>query len=415
MHLQAMPTKARPNLLRRVNERVAFELIRRHGPTSRPELKRRMGVTAPTVSKAVASLVRAGLLEEVGVTPQRDARAGRPFAMYRLASGSARVIGAMVAVRQCTVVAAGLDGVIDETNTVRFNTPATYPALLEALARAAAALGLPPAPCRSRGSRAALPSRGPSRRGGPSTFGMGISVPGEIDTATGYVLFSPNLHMLNGKSPAEDLASRLGIPAVLVHDTVASALAEQQHGAARDLSDFVHIGIYEGFGVSVMTGGRLLEGSRGLAGELGHITVERDGQRCGCGNRGCLETVATDAAFARLVGKRVGKKLEVEEIVARAASGDLDVRAELDQTLDWLAVGLAAAINLFNPQAILLTSRMLDADPRAFDRLKAMTAAHALKAMADDCRILRVRENVRQGVVAAIISHLTHSLGPAVG
>jgi N-acetylglucosamine repressor len=348
-----------------------------------------MGVTAPTVSKAVAHLLRSGLLEEVGIAP-RD-RAGRPFTVYRLARGSKRVVGVLVGVQHCIVVAAGLDGMIDDTQTVQFDTPRTYAGLIKALARAI--------------------SRHPR---GVGTMGIGISVPGEVDVAQQKVIFSPNLHFLNGHSPSRDLQRQLGIRAVLVHDTAASALAEQLHGAGRDMSDFVRIGIYEGFGVSIVSGGKLLHGARGLAGELGHITVDLEGERCGCGNRGCLETVATDAAFARLVSGRLGRKLQVEEIVARSRSGDLDVRQDLDRTLTWLSVGLAAAINLFNPQAILLTSRMLDADEGAFDRLKEMTAARALKAMADDCQIVRVNENVRQGVIAAIVSHLTDTLGPTM-
>lgn len=387
-----MRTKtSNPNLLRRLNERTAFELIRRHGQMSRPELKRRMGVTAPTVSKAVAHLLAAGLLEEVGLA--RFERAGRPVVVYRLARGSVRVLGVLVGVRECVVMVAGLDGVVDDTQTVRFDMPGTYSELI------------------SRTAEALLPL---SDQSGVTTLGVGLGIPGELDVAAQKVLLSPNLHILNGKSPGRDLQKRLGVPVRLVHDTIASALAEQQHGAARDLTDFVRIGIYEGFGVSVVSGGRLLQGHRGLAGELGHIAVNPDGELCGCGNRGCLETVATDAAFARMVSRRVKRQLTIEQVVDGARRKELDVARELDETLGWLAVGLAAAINLFNPQAILLTSRMLDADAKAFDRLKAMTISRAMKAMAQDCRIIRVEENVRQGIIAATISHIIKGLGPTV-
>jgi N-acetylglucosamine repressor len=226
-----MVKKARPNLLRRLNERTVFELIRRRGPTSRADLRRRMGVSAPTVSKAVAHLLDAGLLEKVGLAPARGV--GRPVVVYRLAQGSARLVGAAVGVRRCVIVSAGLDGIIDEQKTIIFNTPRNYGALIDAIVDA---------------------TRKISGRGG-NTRGIGVSVPGAVDARQQRVLLSPNLHFLNGRSPARDLHARLGIETALVHDVAAACLAEQQYGAARDMSDFVLVGVYEGFGVAVVTGG----------------------------------------------------------------------------------------------------------------------------------------------------------------
>jgi N-acetylglucosamine repressor len=384
--------KALPNLLRRLNERTVFELVRRRGPTSRADLKRHMGVSAPTVSKAVAHLLDAGFLEEVGTAPVGGA--GRPVVVYRLARGRAQVLGATIGVRSCTVVAAGLDGKIDDAATLSFPTPKTYAALIAALADAA---------------RQRMPRRD------VTTLGLGVSAPGEIDARSQRVLLSPNLRMLDGQSPGHDLGQKLGIEVTLVHDTVGSGLAEQHYGVARDVTDFVRIGVLEAFGVSVVSGGRLVAGRRGLAGELGHVTVDLDGAPCGCGNRGCLETVATDAAFARAVSRRLGRKLEIEDVLRLARGGEVDVRPELDRTLAYLAVGVAAAVNLFNPEAVLVCSRMFDADPAAFDRLTEMTAARALRPLMDDCRILRTDANAPLGAVASIISHLTNSLGPLVG
>lgn len=383
--------KARPNLLRRMNERTVFELIRRSGPTSRADLKRHMGVSAPTVSKAVAHLLDAGLLEEVGTAPVGGA--GRPVVVYRLARGAVQVLGVTIAVRTCVVAAAGLDGQIDEQSTISFPTPTTYPKLIDAIAGAARRL---------------------MARPGISTLGLGISAPGEIDARQQRVLLSPNLHILDGRNPAEDLGNALGIEVTLVHDTVAAGLADQHYGVARDLTDFVRIGVYEGFGVSVISGGRTMEGRRGLAGELGHVTVDLNGEPCGCGNRGCLETVATDAAMARAVSKRLRRPLEVEDVIRLARAGEIDVSIELERTLAYLAVGVAAAVNLFNPEAVLVCSRMFELDPAAFDRLKAMAAARAIRPLMEDCRILRADPSGPLGSVASIIHHLTNSLGPAV-
>jgi len=121
-----------PTLLRRINERRLIEAIQQHGPQSRATLRRLAGMTAPTVSKAVDSLIARGLLEELD--PIRPA-VGRPGKLVRMAHRSAVVLGVLIDVETCTVVVAGLDGRIDETRTCRFATPETYAGLIDAIER----------------------------------------------------------------------------------------------------------------------------------------------------------------------------------------------------------------------------------------------------------------------------------------
>jgi N-acetylglucosamine repressor len=152
-----------------------------------------------------------------------------------------------------------------------------------------------------------------------------------------------------------------------------------------------------------------------MGGELGHVTVDRDGGlTCGCGNRGCIETVATDQAFARRVSKRVGKTMSIEQIVEASKSGQLDVRAELDETFEYLAIGAAAAINLFNPEALLLCSRMLDIDADALARLEKMILARALGPLRAGVKIVRAEGDTRLGAIANIIHHIAGTLGPVL-
>jgi N-acetylglucosamine repressor len=382
--------RAQPNLLRQLNERTVFELVRRRGQTSRADLKRVMGVSAPTVSKAVASLLDAGYLEEVGVAPATGA--GRPVMVYRLGRGKVQVLGATIAPRRCTVVAAGLDGAIDESRVAEFDTPATYDELLKLLADQVKRL---------------------TRAKGVTTLGLGLCAPGVLDVRDQRVLISPNLHLLDSRSPARDLRQKLDLDVVLFHDTVGVCLAEQQSGAARDMHDFVHVGAGIGFGASVVSGGRLIAGSRGMAGELGHITVEPEGERCGCGNRGCLETVATEAAFARSLSKRLGRQVEIGDALELARDADPAARQELDRALGYLAIAVATAVNVFNPEAVLVSSRMLGL-PDAFDRFVALTTERAMKPLLNGCRILPVTPKARQAPIAAIIHHLTNSLGPSI-
>lgn len=388
---RGMTRKARPTLLRQMNERTIFEIVRARGPISRAELARRSGMSAPTASKVVANLLETGLLEETGAA--QPAKAGRPGRLYRLGTGAVQVLGAVIDVRKSCVVSASLDGQIHQHLATEFPTPDTYPELIGALASGARKL---------------------MRRGDVATLGLGISTPGELDRRNQRVVLSPNLHMIDGRSPSADLRRKLGVPSVMFHETVGTCLAEQAYGAARGMQDFVMIGTYEGFGVSIVSGGRLVEGTDGMASEMGHITVDLHGEPCGCGNRGCLETVATDPAFARRISKRLGRPVEVEEAVRLVHDGKVAAADDVAITLDYLSVGVAAAINIFNPEAVLLCSRLLDLGPETMSVLRAKVAARALPPLMRSCQILRAEGNTRKGAIAAIVHHLTHALGPAL-
>src|SRR5581483_5028435 len=119
-----MAGKAKPALLRQLNDRAVFELLLDRGQVSRAELTRHMGVSPTTASKIVARLVQAGLLEEVGVAA--IARAGRPGRIYRLGSSSAQALAATIDVRRSCVLAAGLDGRVHPESVYDFPTPHNY-------------------------------------------------------------------------------------------------------------------------------------------------------------------------------------------------------------------------------------------------------------------------------------------------
>jgi predicted NBD/HSP70 family sugar kinase len=189
-------------------------------------------------------------------------------------------------------------------------------------------------------------------------------------------------------------------------------MAERQFGLARGLEDFAMLDVSTGVGLGVMSGGRLLHGNRGLAGEVGHITVVANGRPCGCGNRGCLETVASDSALAWRVSQRLRRKFSVDGLLEGQRTGKLDMTAELNEACRYLAIGLATVINLFNPATLFVHGRMFALDPGLFGRVRQETKRRALAPSYDDCRIVQARGSKRQGAVAGIIQHLTTAAVP---
>lgn len=373
-----------------MNERRLIEAVQTDGPISRAALVRRTGISPPTVSKLVESLIQASLLEEI---EPLSGSTGRPAKLLRLAGESVRIVAAVVDIQQCSLAATGLDGTLHEDRVVRFRTPGDYVKLLDALVEHTQRL---------------------TSADKTTTLAVGLCIPGLIDRRRQRVLLSANLHLLDGRLPAADLQRRLNLPVVLLHETDVLCLGQRAFGPARGLDDLVLIDAAGGLGMAVMIDGQLLAGYRGLAGELGHVTVEPRGRPCGCGNIGCLETVASDATLAELVSQRLGQTIDIDRVVEMARRGELQADAELNQTLDYLAIGVAGTVNLFNPAAVLIHSRMFDVRDDAFERLRTTVARRALTPSLAECKILRASGGKLESAVAATISHLTSVLGPKV-
>ncbi len=376
-------------LLRRINERRLLEAIQRHGPSSRAALTRASGLTAPTVSKAVDSLLKRGLVEELDPVEQS---LGRPGRLVRMAAESAAVLGVVIDAGSCCVVATGLDGTVAEERTVRFATPAGYPELIDAVEAA----------CRRLTGGEAV------------VHGVGVSVPGLVNNRLREIVFSPNLHLLDKRNPARDLEGRLGVPCVLVQESDGLVLGERMAGDARDLDDFAVLDASIGLGLGVMSGGRLLSGHSGLAGEVGHITAAADGIRCGCGNRGCLETLATDAALVRLMTEKLGRPVSPAEAAALLETRDADFQHELRTVIEYLAIAIGAVINIFNPTTLFVHGQLLAGSPDRFSRVLDRVRQRTLMASLSDCTIVATNSSKRQGAVAGIMHHLTDAWAPSI-
>lgn len=384
---------AGPALVGRINRRSIFEHFLTRERASLRELADALRLSDPTVRKAVGTLTETGLLEEL--PEKQQAETGRPGSVYRLALETTRLAGVSLSASTVEVVESGLDGRMTSAKRREFATPHSYPELLTRIADAIRAI----TPQEAR------------------LVGVGLSVPGEVDLAEQRVVYSPNLHVTDGRHLARDLQRRLKLRDVHVaiyKDTACGCLVERLWGAAEGKHNFVVLGVREGFGAGIWSDGRLLLGRRHLAPEIGHIPVDTQGALCSCGKRGCLETVATDVAFAQRVALRYGLPCDVDRIIAQAARGELDVAAELALSLRYLALGLATIVNIFAPELICLDSRLLDAAPDAFARLRALVDELVFPSRRGAAGILqRVRIDNSRGALAAALHEFLNSIGPA--
>lgn len=388
--MKATKIRVEPALLRRINERRLLEFLQISGPSSRARLRRISGLTAPTVSKVVDSLLEQGLLEEID--PVRPAM-GRPSRLVRMASATALVLGVLVDTAHCTIVVAGLDGRIDAGRTRRVATAATYPELIEALDREcqAALAGLTGVP-----------------------LGIGVVVDGLINDHEQKVVCCANLHLLDRRNPARDLEARLGVRCRLLKGTSALCLSERACSDPAGRDDFCVFDITTGIGLGIMSGGALVTGHSGMAGEIGHVVVDPDGSLCGCGNRGCLETLATDAAIVRLVSARVGTSLSAEEVGRLLDEREHEFATDVALVANRLALAASMAINILNPARLLIHSRVfLQSRPR-FDAVRSALGRLGLAASVADCQLERTRSSKEEAAVAGIIHEITQTWAPAL-
>ena len=201
-----------------------------------------------------------------------------------------------------------------------------------------------------------------SRHGASGFYGIGIGVPGFIDIEKGVIVGTHNLLGFDGFPMRDDLSHRLDTPVILENDANAAALGEKWMGAGREVNDLVLLTLGTGIGGGIISGGRVLHGFVGMAGELGHITVIPSGNICGCGNHGCLEKHASATAIeamAKLVA--LGDNLTAKDVYDLAEKGNRNAQRVFEQMGKALGIGLANLINIFNFPLYLLSGGVLPA------------------------------------------------------
>ncbi|GHE79277.1 hypothetical protein GCM10017786_06380 [Amycolatopsis deserti] len=183
---------------------------------------------------------------------------------------------------------------------------------------------------------------------------IGVAVPGHLDRRTGVVRFVPNLPGDWTDFPlGAGISAETGRPVRVLNDSRAFALAELRTGAARGMCDVLFLTLGTGVGGAYASGGRVLSGPGDRLGEIGHVIHDETGPRCGCGARGCLETVASGVAISRAYRARSGIAAEARAVVAAAAAGDADAAHVLAAAGDAIGAVLASVLGLLPAQAVV--------------------------------------------------------------
>jgi glucokinase len=193
-------------------------------------------------------------------------------------------------------------------------------------------------------------------------LGVGIGVPGFIEIEKGLILGSNNLPEFEGFPVRDVIEGKLGTKVVLENDANAAALGEKWMGAGKDVNDLLLMTLGTGIGGGIISGGKILHGFLGMAGEIGHMTVVPNGNPCGCGNQGCLEKHASATAIsgmARMV--HLADNPTAEDVFKMASEGNEKAKEVFRVTGSALGLALATLINIFNFPLYLLSGGPLPA------------------------------------------------------
>ena len=201
---------------------------------------------------------------------------------------------------------------------------------------------------------------GKARADGLTPVAAGVAVPGVVDEEHGVAVWAANVGFRD--VPLRDLVSdRLGLPAALGHDVRAGGVAEARLGAGAGQRHVLFVAIGTGIAAAHVVDGRAFAGAHGAAGELGHVIIRPGGPECGCGARGCLESVASASALARRYSELVGSTRSAAQAASAAAAGDPVAARAWGEVVDALADGLVLAQTLFDPAVVVIGGGLAEA------------------------------------------------------
>ena len=357
---------------KRLNETLILNAIRKDSPISRTDIVKMTELSGATVTKFVDNLIQTGFVREDGYD---DSRGGRRPTLLKLVPEASFAVGVELGAANLRAVVVNLEAKIVAKIAKKTNADEGRERVLKRM---------------SEIIHQVIDASGVGRE---NIKGIGIGISGIIDHQRGICLFCPNIKGWENVPVKRLVEEEFGMEVSVDDSSRMAALAEHWCGLARKVENFIFVNVGFGMGSGIFTNGQLYRGSRGAAGELGHITIDENGPRCQCGNRGCLETLVCGPAIIRrarerleegvvsLIGKMVDgdlTKITPELVVEAARKGDKLAFNIMEKTGEYLGIGIANTVNLFNPELVIIGAGISRAGDLFLDTVKRTVKARAL-------------------------------------
>jgi len=388
---------------KKFNETLILNTIRKHSPISRTDITRMTGLSGATVTKFVDNLIQTGFVREDSYDVSKG---GRRPTLLKLVPEVSFAVGVDLGAANLRAVVVNLEAKIvakiSEKTKPDEGKDRVFKRITEIIHQVIDI----------------------SKVEKEKIKGIGIGISGIIDHQKGICLFCPNIKGWEDVPVKRLMEEEFGMEVSVDDSSRMAALAEHWCGLARKVENFIFVNVGVGVGSGVFTNGQLYRGSRGTAGELGHTTIDENGPRCQCGNRGCLETLVSGPAITRrtrerleegvvsLVSKMVDGDLTkiTPELVAEAArKGDKLAFNIMEKTGQYLGTGIANAVNLFNPELVIIGAGISRAGDLFLDTVRRTVKARALHTASTsvDIKLSELDETIAaQGAAILVLKNI---------
>jgi predicted NBD/HSP70 family sugar kinase len=335
---------ANRNLMRAINRFAILHAIRDAGTVSRVDLARRTGLSQATVTGITAELIREGMLLE---QPQGRSEGGRRPVPLALNPQGAYTVGVHLSVDMISVVLMDLQAGILKAHT-RMLDPGNFDAarIIDILIESV---------------QTCLWQADFTKK---QISGIGVAIPGLIDSPTGFVHYVPN-YQWNNINLANLLHRRMGVAVYVENSANTLAIYEQWFGLGRGTDNFLLITTEHGIGAGLVLDGKIYRGFRGFAGEFGHMVVDDRGPLCRCGQNGCLEAICGNNAILREANAAIRRgewqtgaaEPTIEDVLTEAKGGNAALRDIYRHAGRTLGIGIGNLCKLFDPEKIIISGK----------------------------------------------------------
>jgi glucokinase-like ROK family protein len=381
--------------VRKMNRAVILQVFRTHPSLSRARLATETGLNPSTVSDIISELIQENLIRETDLI---QSGTGRPGRLLELNPGGGCALGIEINVDYIEFLITDFAANVLWRKRLASTPEVGQEEIILQVSKLAK-------------KASAFIQKGKSR-----LLGVGVGVPGLVDVSSGLLRYAPNLRWVD--FPVRDVLARyFDCPIYVENEANAAALGEYYFGAVRNVKNFIYLSAGIGLGSGIVIGGKLFRGMFGYAGEAGHMTLDVNGDVCGCGKRGCWETFVGPRAVERRVQRSLAagaksvlsdmakgdlKNIVFDDVIQAAKAGDQIAIDALGVVAFYLGIGIANLVNLFNVEVIVLGGALNKASPFLLKDVECVVSENTLPPGKEHLRIIPSAHGTDACVMGAI-------------
>jgi glucokinase-like ROK family protein len=391
--------------INRLNKIKVLNIIRTTENLSRANIAKISGLSAPTVSRIIEDLLAESLVREIG---EGVSQGGRRPTLLKFSDHMNFIIGIDLGTTNIYGVLSDFDAKIIAEVRTPTHIEEGFAGVMKRTADVIAELIAEPSVANKR------------------IYGIGMAVAGLINRKRNIVEFSPDFHWHN-VDVVEALSQFHKYPIFFDNVTRVMAMGERWFGLGKQSKNFICVNVGYGIGAGIIIDGKPLCGPLGMAGEFGHITLDKDSLvQCDCGNFGCLEALASGNAIAKSAIKRLREgerslllelcdgdisKVTAEMVANAAKQGDVLSWTVFERAMEYLGIGIAGLVNLFSPEAVVIGGGVAQAGEILFEKVRKTVNARSLSMISSNVMIRPATFGVKTAVMGAVSLILSEVIG----